>query len=260
MKAITSKDNPLFKTLKKVESSSKERRELNKTLLDGVHLIDAYCEQMGIPEMIILNQTTLHKGDLQPFLASRGLLDKITVLPDALYNEISSVKSPTGMMALIAIPAITLTNPINCAVLLEGIQDPGNLGSILRSAAAAGVQQIYLSTHCVDAWSPKALRGGMGAHFFVAIKERVEPLDIVKAWQGLRIATKMHAPKTIFDVTLTQPSLFMIGNEGAGLSPNLMQHATDIVSIPMQNEIESLNAACAASICFFERVRQLTKN
>lgn len=259
MKAITSKDNPVFKSLKKLEGSAKERRETNQTLLDGMHLVDAYCEQIGQPELIVLSQTSAHIDSLHHFVLNWDLLSKAIVLPDALYNEISSVKSPTGVIALINIPTIEIPAALTCSVLLEAIQDPGNLGSILRSAAAAGVQQVYLSTHCADAWSPKVLRGAMGAHFCLNIKEHVDVNIIANQWSGARIATQATAATTIFDVDLKKPTLFMIGNEGAGLSSELVATATDVVSIPMESQMESLNAACAASICFFERVRQLIK-
>lgn len=257
MKAISSKDNPIFKSLKKLENSTKERREANKTLLDGLHLIEAYCTHIGQPELVALNQTAAAENSIHQFLSNWDLLSKVIVLPDALYHEISSVKSPTGMVALISIPTIDGSATDMSGVLLENIQDPGNLGAILRCAAAAGLQYIYLSTGCVDAWSPKVLRAGMGAHFCLRINSHADLTSIATQWSGVRIATQAQASTTIFDVDLKKPTLFMIGNEGAGLTNDLMTAATDVVSIPMALNMESLNAACAASVCFFERVRQL---
>lgn len=259
MKAITSKDNPIFKSLKKLEGSAKARRETNKTLLDGTHLVEAYCEQIGKPELVVLSQTSAHVDSLHHFLLNWDLLSNAIVLPDALYNEISSVKSPTGIIALINIPTVEMPTTLDCGVLLESIQDPGNLGSVLRSAAASGVQQVYLSTHCADAWSPKVLRAAMGAHFCLRIEEHVDAITIATNWSGIRLATQATATTTIFEVDLKKSTLFIIGNEGAGLSTDLIATATNVASIPMASHIESLNAACAASICFFERVRQLTK-
>jgi TrmH family RNA methyltransferase len=257
MKAITSKDNPVFKSLKKLENSAKERRETNKTLLDGLHLIEVYCEQIDQPELIVLSQTSATEDSLHHFLANWDLLSKVIVLPDTLYHEISSVKSPTGIVALITIPTAITPSTQDSGVLLENIQDPGNVGAILRCAAAAGLQQIYLSTGCVDVWAPKVLRAGMGAHFCLHIQSHADLTTIATQWNGVRIATQAKAPNSVFDVDLKKPTLFMIGNEGAGLTAELMDTATDVVSIPMAHNMESLNAACAASVCFFERVRQL---
>ena len=260
MKAITSRDNTLFKSLKKLEGSAKERREAKKTLLDGEHLIEAYCETMGQPEVVILNQSSAHNDATHHFLTQWNLLTHAVVLPDALYRELSSVKSPTGILALIAIPDNEDTTPHDFCVLLEDIQDPGNLGAILRSAAAAGATHIYCSKQCADVWSPKVLRAGMGAHFCLTLHENADLLTIASQFSGLRIATHVTAAKSLFDLDLTNAVAFIIGNEGAGLSVELANMATDVVAIPMHGKIESLNAASAASVCFFERVRQLAAN
>ena len=258
MKSITSRENPLFKTLKKLEESAKDRKTTGKTLLDGEHLIEAYLATGGLPELIVLSETTA-TGPGANALLKKITSDLFVVMPDAMLRELSPVKTPTGMIALIAIPsAKTDSNQADFCVMLEDIQDPGNLGSILRSAAAAGAQRIYLSKKCADAWSPKVLRAGMGAHFCLEIQENSDLIKIADTLKGSIIATSLNANKSLFDLDLTKQVTFLVGNEGAGLSAQLEDVATEKVTIPMPGKIESLNAASAASICFFERVRQIS--
>lgn len=255
MKNIISRDNPTYKQLKKLSESARERRKTGHTLLDGVHLVEAYLATGGAPDMLVVSESGTANEECAAVLDTAPAAQKI-VLGDALFAEISPVESPTGLLALFAVPHATVpANPEFC-LLLEGIQDPGNLGSILRSAAAAGAQVAWLSTGCADAWSPKVLRAGMGAHFALAIEERVDLAAKLASFRGLSVATALQAKKSLYDLDLRGPVAFLIGNEGAGLSPELLDAASETVTIPMPGRIESLNAAAAAAICFFERVRQ----
>jgi TrmH family RNA methyltransferase len=140
--------------------------------------------------------------------------------------------------------------------MLEDIQDPGNLGSMLRTALGAGVDAVYLSKGCTDAYSPKCLRGGQGAQFHLPIIEGVNLLEVLQNFAGNTYATTMDG-ESLYAQDLTQPTAFIIGNEGAGLSAKLIQAASHKISIPMHQNLESLNAAAAAAVCLFERKRQL---
>jgi TrmH family RNA methyltransferase len=162
------------------------------------------------------------------------------------------VDSPTGLLAEIAIPAV-VNETAQFVVLLEDIQDPGNLGALLRTAAAAGVEQAYLSTACADAWSPKCLRGGQGAHFRLAIQERADLPAVARRFPVH--AAILGAPQSLFDLDLRGAVGFAFGNEGAGLSEALCACSSPF-SIPMSDRVESLNVAAAAAVCLFERVRQ----
>lgn len=256
MKSISSRDNQLFKLIKKLESSSKDRAASGKTLLDGEHLIESYLSEFGMPELVALSETAVVDLKLQPIFKKLDT-SKLIVMPDAMFRELSPVKTPTGMIAQIIIPVFPQdAQQVEFGLLLEDIQDPGNLGAILRSAAAAGVQAVFLSKKCVDVWSPKVLRAGMGAHFHLRIHENSDLIKVVDKIKGLIVATSLDARVSLFNLDLTGPVTFMIGNEGAGLSAQLEGVATEKVLIPMPGKIESLNAASAASICFFERVRQ----
>jgi TrmH family RNA methyltransferase len=181
--------------------------------------------------------------------------ENLIILGDELFRAISTVDTPTGIIALIRIPQ-PAEEKTDCCVLLEDVQDPGNLGSILRSAAAAGIRQIHLSPGCADAWSPKVLRAGMGAHFHLSIHENSDLVAAARDFQGQVVAMTLGAEMTLFSLDLSGLTAFVIGNEGAGISEDLLAVADSKVMIPMPGTAESLNAAAAAAICFFERVRQ----
>jgi TrmH family RNA methyltransferase len=142
-------------------------------------------------------------------------------------------------------------------VLLEDVQDPGNLGSILRSTAAAGIRQVYLSAQCADLWSPRVLRAGMGAHFHLDCFAGVDLGGFAATFPGRLIATHLAARQSVFEVDLTGQIGLIFGNEGAGLSRALLDKVASVVAIPMPGQTESLNIAAAAAVCLFERVRQL---
>lgn len=252
---ITSRDNALFKSLRKLAQSGRERKKTGQALLDGEHLIAAYAEQAGSPQMLLVSASGQERAEIRSLLAQFPGVP-LTLMSDALFREIAPVDSPTGILARVAVAQLPLAEKIQFAVFLEALQDPGNLGSILRSAAAAGVEAAYLSPGCADAWAPKVLRGGMGAHFHLPIREGVDLVEIARNFAGDVVVTSLQAEKDLFKLDLAGPVAFVIGNEGAGVSPALQRAATQRVRIPMPGAMESLNAAAAAAICFFERVRQ----
>lgn len=255
-KQISSADNPQYKLLKKIAGSSRERRKLGQTLLDGAHLLSAFAASGGQPRLLVLRA----EADTMPEIAQcvkRFTDTPRIVLSAVLFDQLSPVEHPTGILGLLDIPQPLLQASM-CSVLLENIQDPGNLGSILRSAAAAGADAAYLSQGCAEAWSPKALRAGMGAHFILAIHEQ-QVLPEVAAKCTTVVATTLGAAQSLFDTDLTGPVAFLFGNEGAGLSPALLEKSNCQVTIPMPGAMESLNVAAAVAICLFERVRQIKK-
>lgn len=273
MKFITSRDNPTFKELVKLRESSRQRRIAGLTLLDGVHLVEAYFA-LGKPEKLVASESGCENPEIRFLLEKVTKVTQVTkgggpnreataiVLPDLLFREVSTVKTATGLMAVVPIPspeAIPLQKrgqAESFCVLLEAIQDPGNVGSILRSAAAAGAADVYLSNGCADAWSPKTLRAAMGAHFLVRIHERANLAEVARTFRGKVIASILGTKKSLYQMRLSGPVAFVFGNEGAGLSDELLQVAHERITIPMPGDAESLNAAAAAAVCFFERVRQ----
>lgn len=252
---ITSADNPQFKQLKKIAGSARERRKTGQTLLDGVHLLTALADAGHQPKLIVLRSGA--EGAEEIALCLERFTDvPLAVLSLKLFDALSPVETPVGILGLIDTPPPT-EQTYHSAVLLEHIQDPGNLGGILRTAAAAGINAAFLSAGCAEAWSPKALRAGMGAQFAIAIHEHRDLVHCAKSFDSV-IATALAGEKSIYDLDLAGSVAFVFGNEGAGLSPALTRCATHLARIPMPGKIESLNVAAAAAVCLFERVRQLT--
>jgi TrmH family RNA methyltransferase len=180
------------------------------------------------------------------------------LLPDAVFDHVSPVDTPSGLLALIDLPAGSAPAPFADTVLvLDGVQDPGNLGTILRTAAAAGVRDALLTEGCAQAWSPRVLRAGMGAHFVLRIHEHADPLARLADFPGPRLATALGpGAKPLYVLDLDRPVAWFFGAEGQGVSPALLAAADDRVVIPMPGGIESLNVGAAVAICLFEQCRQ----
>ena len=257
LKVIHSAENPRFKALLKLMQSSRERRKQGLSLLDGVHLITAYHAHLGLPEQVVVSKSGLGNSEISNIINSLQSISPL-VLSDELFRRLSSVETPTGIIAAVKTPRIqTVPDDPGPCLLLEDIQDPGNLGSILRSTAAAGISEVFLSGNCVHSWSPRVLRAGMGAHFMLRIYENVDLLALMTKYRGRVIATSHRSPQSVFAADLTGKVALLFGNEGSGLSQELLAAAHAVVAVPMPGKTESLNAAAAAAICLFERVRQM---
>jgi TrmH family RNA methyltransferase len=252
---ISSRGNQHFKHLKKLNESPRYRHEMQQTILDGMHLIEAYTKRFGSPDSIAL----IEGGNIDKITSYLNEDTQVLEFPAALFSEIAPVISPTGILASINIPHLEGPKKQNCILLLEDIQDPGNLGSILRSASASGVDLVYLSDHCADLWSPKVLRGGQGAHFHLPCIEKVNFSDITKTFTGKIFATTLSG-KSIFQVDLKGPVAFIFGNEGNGIHSETVRLTSYSINIPMKKGIESLNVSAAVSICLYEKYRQEHSN
>ena len=257
MKTIRSRDNAFVKQLLGLAHSARERRKAGLTVLDGIHLVRAYLDAGGAPHALAIAESAVAREEVAALLQSVSL-PAVTLLADALMAEASALESPAFVMAMVSTPAIRPT-PLDATVLvLEDVQDPGNVGSMLRSAAAAGVAEIVLSKTTAFAWSPKVLRAAQGAHFSLNIVEGVDVCEFARTYRGQLLALVAHGAgaKPLYDVDLVPPTAILIGNEGAGLSAEVLRAATHRVTIPMPGQIESLNAAAAGAICLFEMARQ----
>ena len=258
MKPISSRDNPLYKELKQLAISSQARRRAQRTLLDGVHLCEVYLAQLGVPPLCVVSDSALSLQEVAPILlrCEQGGAQCI-VLPDALFKTISQVEHGVGLLFVIGTPARDASLRLSGdAVLLDRLQDPGNLGSILRSAAAAGITDVFCSAGTAFAWSPKVLRAGMGAHFLLRITEDVDLVQLLQCATIAVLATSSHAEATIYDIDLQQPVAWLFGHEGQGISDQLTALTTHQVGIPHHGRMESLNVAASAAVCFFEQLRQ----
>jgi TrmH family RNA methyltransferase len=258
LKAISSRDNPLYKELKHLATSSQARRRAQRTLLDGVHLCSAYLAQRGLPALCVVGESAQSHPEVAALLL-RCAQAQCIVLPDALYHALSQVEHGVDLLFVIDTPPAHPPGVLSGdAVLLDNLQDPGNLGSILRSAAAAGIASVYCSAGTVFAWSPKVLRAGMGAHFGLEIHEHVDLVALLEATSVPVLATSSHASARLYDMDLRRPVAWLFGHEGQGVSEQLLALASHQVAIPHLGEMESLNVAASAAICLFEQVRQKT--
>ncbi len=258
MKTIRSRDNALVKQLVALAHSSRERRKASLTVLDGIHLVEAYVKAVGEPIAVMISESAQHRAEVVALL-SRCNNASQSVFADALMDSASTLDSPAFMMAIVPTPvAAAIDDNADVVLALEDVQDPGNVGSMCRSAAAAGVRHVALSKTCAFAWAPKVLRAAQGAHFSLNINEGVDLVDFIKRFHGqvLALVPMAKGTKSLFEMDLRGPTVFLIGNEGAGLSDDVERAATHRVTIPMPGKTESLNAAAAGAICLFELVRQ----
>lgn len=258
MKTIRSRDNALVKQLVALAHSSRERRKAGLTVLDGIHLVEAYVKAVGEPIAVMISESAQHRAEVVALL-SRCNNASQSVFADALMDSASTLDSPAFMMAIVPTPvAAAMDDNADVVLALEDVQDPGNVGSMCRSAAAAGVRHVALSKTCAFAWAPKVLRAAQGAHFSLNINEGVDLVDFIKRFHGqvLALVPMAKGTKSLFEMDLRGPTVFLIGNEGAGLSDDVERAATHRVTIPMPGKTESLNAAAAGAICLFELVRQ----
>ena len=256
MKHISSRDNPTFKLLRQLGHSARERRRQARTVLDGLHLVESYCRTVGAPELLVLSERGAGQAEIQAFLSCAPSAERIT-LADGLLDEVSPVDNPVGILAVIPVPPAPGRIPLDdTCVVLDALQDAGNVGSILRTAAAAGIRHVLLTEGCAQAWSPKVLRAGMGAHFVLSILEHADPGQLLADYSGDIIATRLDGPHLLYDTDLRGAVAWLFGSEGAGLSAAVSALARHAVRIPMPGQAESLNVAAAAAICLFEQLRQ----
>lgn len=256
MKAIRSRNNPSVKALVKLASSSRERRRTGTTLLEGEHLVRAYRDSGAVAETIFAAESAFAIPQIRDLVESAPARERL-VLGDPLVARISQLVSASGVAAVVRAPEPgPIPKTLSTCLLLEGIQDPGNLGSILRTAVAAGVAQVFLSRGSVFAWAPKVIRAGMGAHFHLSIFEDADLKGVARACSGRIVAMEPRAAVSLYELDLKGPVAWILGSEGSGLSDGALRLATDRARIPMPGSTESLNVAAAAAICLFEQVRQ----
>ena len=257
MRHVTSRHNPRLREAAALIASSRERRKSGKCVLEGEHVIATYVQRYGAPESLIVTDAALARPAVRD-LAERHA-ERTIIVPESLLAAAASLPASVGLLAIVATPRPASLAHADFSLLIDEVQDPGNVGSMLRSAAAAGVAQVLLSKHCAFAWSPKVLRAGQGAHFCVDIHEDVD----LPAWAaGFRatggevVATVATGGTSLFAASLGTRIALAIGNEGAGISAELAAQATQRVTIPMHAGVESLNVAAAAAVCLFECLRQ----
>lgn len=256
---ISSSSNARIKTLRKLATSAGFRMQSRQTVAHGPHLCASYMSAPREVAYYIVASSAVENDEifgLLNSLAEQGVPG--IELPDSLYESLSDVHARVGISLVIPLPVLSAPAPLDQdAILLEGIQDPGNLGTILRTACAAGVKQVYLSPDCASAWAPKTLRSGMGAQFGVDIYESVDLAGLISHAKIPVYATTLASDSvSLYEAPLDTAVAWVVGSEGRGISTEIQSLATLRVHIPQANPaVESLNVAAAAAICLYERVR-----
>lgn len=261
MQRIESRTNPRLREFGRLIASSHERRKSRRCVVEGAHLLDVYCTRHGSPESVIVVDDLASRPDLAALIAQLPPA-RVAAVPRALFAEIATLPPDVGILAVVDVPATAAASPeaIACSLLLDDIQDPGNVGTLIRTAAAAGVDRVVLSPGCAFAWAPKALRAGQGAQFLTAIDERVDlPRFAAQVTRsgGRVVASVPRRGCEPWRADLRGRVAMVVGNEGSGVSAALLAQAAIEVTIPMAPGSESLNAAAAAAVLLFERRRQL---
>lgn len=250
MDLIQSRDNPIFKQALKLAGSRRERLKARATLLSGLHLVEAALEAGWSLHHL------LHREGSPPTALNHAPGARSSRLAADLFDTLEQMPSPTPVLAIASVPEPPSLRRDGWCLLLDGVQDPGNVGTLLRTAAAAGVDQAWLGTGCADAWSPKVLRAAMGAHFALPVVERVDPVAAALGFQGTRAITALDGATDLFDCRLDGDLLLVLGAEGQGVSAAVAATASLRIRIPMRAGVESLNVGAAGAVCLFEASRQ----
>jgi RNA methyltransferase, TrmH family len=252
---LASRDNPRVRRWRALTLDARERRKQQRAIIEGENLILAFLQAGGRVEQLMLSKTGSGSARLVALAGQAG--KSPAVLADALFRSIAGSETPAGIAAEIALPASRPDLPRSAAcVLLEGVQDAGNVGAILRSAAAFGIRDAVLAEGCADLWSPKVLRAAAGAHFSMRLAERADLAAAIGEFGGRVACTTPLGGVPLEDADLSGRMGWLFGSEGRGVSAPLAARAALKVTIPMRGRIESLNVAAAAAICFREFSRR----
>jgi len=241
---ITSRDNPLLKELRKVAQDNTAYRKAGRYWVEGDHLCSAALQRGLKPAVAVFTEDY---WPLAPVQYTHDAIKSI-VIPAQLFRELSGLESPAGVGFVLDLPAEAAVLPDVATVILDRVQDAGNVGSILRSAGAFGFKQVVALKGSAALWSPKVLRAGMGAHFGLHLLEGLS-LEDLQALQVPIVVTSSHQGDLIQNLRLPQPCAWAMGHEGQGVCAELMDRATVHVRIGQPGGEESLNVAAAAAIC-----------
>ncbi len=260
---ITSLQNPLVKKIRRLHRS-KGRREENKFLIEGTHLLQTACEVNCSLEFLCFTEKWQQEyKKLSEDLVS--ISKRAELVTAEVLAAMATTVNPDGAIAVANRSHIhpAIGDNVRLGLVLERIQDPGNLGTIVRTAVATGVDAVWLSGDSVEIDNPKVLRASAGEWFRVPIAVSDDLLFLVKLYKekGLQvIATLPGADKTHWEIDWTQPSLILVGNEGGGLSQELISLCDEGVRIPLDNGVESLNVGIATAVILYEAKRQLFRS
>jgi len=250
---IESRDNPLLVQLRKLAQDSTAYRKQGALWLEGDHLLRACVQRGHALQQLVVSESGWSDVAVRRLVGGLPAV-RTVLLPDALFRGISGLESPPPIGALVALPAVQALDPAADSLVLDRVQDAGNVGSMLRSAAAFGVRQVLALKGTAALWSPKVLRAGMGAHFGLSLIEGLE-LDRLDALTVPLLATSSHAAQSLPQLQLPAPCAWVMGHEGQGVQAALLQRCHATVRIPQPGGEESLNVAAAAAVCLYESAR-----
>ncbi|MBB5203764.1 TrmH family RNA methyltransferase [Inhella inkyongensis] len=253
---IESAANATLKSLKTLARESAAYREQGQIWLDGDHLIRAALARGLVPNQVLISEDAMHQSADWRELALRA--PRVLVVPTKLFESVSGLPSSTQIGATLAWAPGRALLPDVATVVLDRVQDAGNVGTLLRSAAALGVRQVVALKGCAALGSPKVLRAAMGAHFGLHLVEGASEAELA-ALQVPLLATSSHADAELHAMDLPHPCAWVFGHEGQGVSASLLARCQTTVSIPQPGGEESLNVAAAAAICLYESLRRQLK-
>ena len=245
---LTSRDNPKVKRWTKLVRDAKLRKKEGRLLVEGPHLVEAALRAGLQPHALLVSERGQRDAEVASLIAGA----EPVVLPDRIFAGIVDAETPPGIAAEVSMPSLARKGDV---VFLEGVQDPGNVGAIMRSAAALGVASVILDGGCADAWSAKTLRAGMGAHFNLLVKTVRSLEDELGRFAGRILCAVPRGGVVLAKADLSGAIGWIFGSEGQGVSEATAKHADLKVTIPMAGA-ESLNVAAAAAVCLYERSRQ----
>jgi TrmH family RNA methyltransferase len=253
---ITSAQNPKIKLARALMGRPKERRDAHAFAAEGVRLVEEALEADWPFRFVLAGEKLSERGEsLVASLQSHGV--DVERISDSLLDSISETETSQGILAVLDHSPLPIPQSLNFLLILDQIRDPGNLGTLLRTAAAAGVQAVLLPPETTDAFAPKVLRAGMGAHFRLPVHEMGwEAIQQVSGSAGLKVLLAEMDGDSFWQTDLRAPLALIVGGEAEGASAEARKLACGRISIPMPGGIESLNAAVAGAILLFEVVRQ----
>lgn len=252
VKHVTSNDNPLFQRLRKVAADSAGYRKQGEIWLAGDHLCSAFLSRGGVATQALITEDAWQQPAIRK-LAEQAVA--VVIVPAALMKSVGNLESPPPLGFLVPWNAELALLPAAASVVLDRLQDAGNVGAILRSAAAFGFAQVVALKGTAALWSPKVLRAGMGAHFALHLVEGVDEASLA-ALEVPLLATSSHASASIHTTVLPWPCAWVLGQEGQGMSASLLGRCQLALRIPQPGGEESLNVAAAAAVCLYESARQ----
>jgi RNA methyltransferase, TrmH family len=233
----------------------RERQRAGKLFVEGVRLVEDALTSGSSPDLLFFTPSALETERVQALVeAHRAVAWEVS---DGVMAEMAGTVSPQGVAAILPLPDRPWPNQPTLLLITDGVRDPGNLGTLIRSAAAAGVEGVLVPKGSVDPWTEKVLRAGMGAHFRLPIREGLRWEEITPLLAGLTVRLADAEGGAVYDrVDWSLPCALVIGGEAGGAGAGARVRADEIIAIPMAQQVESLNAAVAGSVILFEAFRQ----